>query len=265
MHVHINGVNLAYSDQGQGHPLVFVHAFPLNRRMWEPQVQTLSTTFRTITIDLRGHGESDAPMWRYTMEQFADDVIGVLDHLSISQATFVGLSMGGYTLLALYRTYPQRVSGLVLADTRAEADTEDVRTGRMSMAQIAYQKGAETIAKLMLPKLLSSETVTTKPHLVEVVHSLITTTKISEIVGDLIGMADRPAATDLLPTIACPTLVIVGEDDVATPPTDVQLMAERIPQARFEIIPHAGHLSNLEQPEAFNHALNTFLQPLKTH
>ncbi|MEC4671361.1 MAG: alpha/beta fold hydrolase, partial [Nitrospirota bacterium] len=109
MKVHINGIDLAYSDQGQGVPLVLIHAFPLNRAMWEPQVQALATHHRIITVDLRGHGESDAPMWHYTLEQFADDVKALLDHLTISQATFVGLSMGGYTLFALYRKYPERV------------------------------------------------------------------------------------------------------------------------------------------------------------
>ena len=259
MKVTINGVTLGYSDQGQGRPLVFIHAFPVNRAMWEPQMNALSSSCRTISIDLRGHGESDAPLWKHAMEQFADDVIGVLDHLAIEQATFVGLSMGGYTLFALYRKYPQRVAGLVLADTRVQADTEEAKAGRMAMAQVAYREGADAIADLMLPKLLSPETLATKPDLVQEVRRLMTSTQVSGIVSDLMAMADRPDSTELLSSLTCPTLVIVGQDDVATPPSESQFMADRMPHARLEIIPNAGHLSNLEQPELFTSLLKLFL------
>ena len=157
----INDIDLAYSDEGQGPPLIFLHAFPLNRTMWTPQAEALAARYRVITIDLRGHGESDAPMWRYTLEQFADDVIGLLNHLSISKATFIGLSMGGYILFALYRKYSEYVEALVFADTRAQADTPEGKAARFSMAQIAYKRGAATIADLMLPKLLSPAALTT--------------------------------------------------------------------------------------------------------
>ncbi len=262
MTVTINGVTLAYSDQGQGKPIVFLHAFPVNRTMWEPQMNALSHTYRTISIDLRGHGESDAPLWRSTMKQFADDVIGVLDHLSITQATFVWLSMGGYVLFALYRNYPERVAGLVLADTRAQADTEDTKAGRMAMAQVAYHQGAEAIAELMLPKLFSPATLATKADLIQTVRCLITSTKVSGMVSDLMAMADRPDATDMLATITCPTLIIVGQDDVATSPSESQFMADRIPHAHVEMIPDAGHLSNMEQPEAFTDIVKSFLKKL---
>ena len=155
MQTPINGIHLAYADQGHGTPLVFIHAFPLSRTMWDPQVQGFAKDYRVITVDLRGHGESDAPLWHYTLDQFADDLNGLLTHLSLSEAVFIGLSMGGYTLMAFSRKYPEKIKALVLADTRAQADTEEGRAGRFAMAQTAYKEGPEAIADLMLPKLLS--------------------------------------------------------------------------------------------------------------
>jgi len=259
----INGLNLAYTDQGQGQPVVFLHAFPQSRAMWAPQAEALSKTHRVVTLDFRGFGESDAPLWHYTLEQFADDVKGLLDHLSIQQAVLVGLSMGGYTLFAFYRKYADRVKGLVLADTRAQPDTEEGRAGRFTMAQTAYAKGASAIADIMLPKLLSPVALQTKPDLVGQVREAIEQTQISGIAGALMAMAERPDSVPLLTQIACPTLVITGELDGPTPPADGKLMAERIPGARLEIIPQAGHLSNLEQPEAFNGALQSFLKTIQ--
>ncbi len=147
MKANINGVELAYTDQGKGTPIVFVHGFPLNRSMWEPQVRSLSGQFRVITVDLRGHGESDAPLWLYTMDQFADDVKGLLDHLSIQQAVLAGFSMGGYVVFAFYRKYAARVKGLVLADTRPQPDSAEGRAGRFKTAQTAHKDGAGAIAR----------------------------------------------------------------------------------------------------------------------
>lgn len=259
MHAKINGISIAYHDRGSGFPLVFLHAFPLNRTMWVEQEQALSSRFRVITIDLRGHGESDAPLWRYTLDQAADDVIGLLDHLSIRQTVFVGLSMGGYILFALYRQYADRVRGLVLANTRAQADTLEGKEGRFQMAQTAYKNGPSAIADIMIPKLLSPATIQTKPDLVGRVRAMIEGNQISGIAGDLMAMAERPDSISLLNQITCPTQIIVGEVDLPTPPSDAKLMAERIPGARLTILPKAGHLSNLEQPDQFNKTIRTFV------
>jgi len=255
----INGINLAYTDAGHGTPVVLLHAFPQSRAMWDQQVTALTKRHRVIAPDFRGFGESDAPEGPYTLDQYADDVNGLLDHLAVPQALFVGLSMGGYTLFAFYRRHAARVNGLVLADTRAQADTEEGRAGRMAMAQTARSKGAGAIADIMLPKLLSSVAQHTKPNLVRQVRSTIERTTVSGITGALMAMAERPDSVPLLAQIACPVLVITGELDGPTPPADGKIMAERIPGARLEIIPRAGHLSNLEEPEAFNRTLLDFL------
>lgn len=258
MNVHVNGISLAYSDQGKGLPLIFLHAFPLNRTMWEPQVEALSSEFRIVTVDLRGHGESDAPLWRYTLDQAAEDVRALMDHLSIGQAVLVGLSMGGYILFAFYRRYPDRIKGLILANTRAQADTAEGKEARFQMAQIAYKKGPPAVADLMIPKLLSPLTIETRPDLVRRVRAMIESTKVSGIAGDLMAMAERTDSIPLLGSITCPVHVIAGELDQATPPADAKLMADRIAGSRFTVIPQAGHLSNLEQPDAFNRVVRAF-------
>jgi pimeloyl-ACP methyl ester carboxylesterase len=258
MQTQLNNITFGYSDQGTGLPIVFLHAFPLNRTMWATQEDALSSQFRIVTIDLRGHGESDAPLWRYTLEQSADDVRALLDYLAIRQALFVGLSMGGYLLFAFYRKYASRVKGLILADTRAQADTAEGKDGRFQMAQTAYKKGPSAIADLMIPKLLSPITIQTKPDLVQHVRAMIEGNQISGIAGDLMAMAERPDSIPLLNHITCPTQIIVGELDQATPPSDAKLMADHIPNARLAVIPQAAHLANLEQQEAFNQIVSAF-------
>ncbi|MBM4126149.1 MAG: alpha/beta fold hydrolase [Nitrospira sp.] len=260
MKVQVNGVTLAYSDRGAGVPLVFLHAFPLNRTMWASQEQALSSQFRVVTVDLRGHGESDAPLWRYTLDQAADDVRGVLDHLSIQQAVFVGLSMGGYILFAFYRKYADRVKGLVLADTKAQADTDEGKRARFEMAQVAYKKGPGAIADLMIPKLLSPASINANPELVRTVRAMIEGNQISGIAGDLMAMAERADSIPFLNQIACPTQIIVGERDHATPLSDAELMADRIPGARLSIIPGAAHLANMEQPDQFLEIVRAFAE-----
>ncbi len=258
----VNDITLAFNDQGTGLPLVLLHAFPLNRSMWEDQEKALSSQFRVITIDLRGHGESDAPLWHYTLNQAADDIRGLLDHLSIKQAVFIGLSMGGYISFAFYRKYAERVKALVLADTRAQADTEDGKRARFEMAQIAYKQGARAIADIMVPKLLSPTTIQTRPELVQRVRAMIEGNQVSGIAGDLMAMAERADSQPLLPRISCPTQIIVGERDIPTPLSDAQLMADRIPNASLAVMPGAGHLSNLEQPELFSEAIRSLAAKL---
>ncbi|MEX0829250.1 MAG: alpha/beta fold hydrolase [Nitrospirales bacterium] len=256
----INGVTVGYTDQGNGTPIVFIHAFPLSKTMWQPQVDALKDTYRVVTVDLGGHGESDIVLWNDTLDGYAKGVIHLLDHLGIAQAVFVGLSMGGYTLFSIYRHYANRVKAMVLADTRAQADSEEGKAGRHSMADVAFKDGASSIADIMLPKLLAPSTIQQRPEVVEEVRQMILHTSTAGIVVDLVAMAARPDSTDLLSTITCPTLVIVGEEDQATPLAESQYMADRISGSTLVTIAGAGHLSNLEQPEAFTHALMTFLK-----
>lgn len=166
--------------------------------------------------------------------------------------------MGGYILFAYYRKFSARVKGLILADTKAQADTEEGKNGRFQMAQTAYRKGPSAIADIMIPKLLSPSTIQTSPDLVQQVRAMIESTQISGIAGDLMAMAERPDSVALLTQITCPTQIIVGELDQATPASDAKLMSDHIPNACLAIIPNAAHLSNLEQPETFNQIVGSF-------
>ncbi|MBI5855071.1 MAG: alpha/beta fold hydrolase [Nitrospirae bacterium] len=253
----INGIQLAYDDEGLGTPLVFLHAFPMNRRMWTPQRAALASRYRVIALDLRGHGESDAPLWHYS-----EDLRALLDHLAVQQAVLIGLSMGGYILFAFHRNYPERIKALVFADTRAEADKPEQVTWRFQLAQRAHTLGASVVADEMVPKLLASGSQT-RPELVEQVRAIIHSTPVTGIAGDLMAIAERPDSTGQLAGIRCPTLVIVGQQDGLTTPDENRRIAEGIAGARLAVIPAAGHLSSLEQPEAFNAALLEFLQRIQ--
>lgn len=255
------GVQLAYHDMGAGEPIVFLHAFPLNQTMWNEQVAALSRNYRVITFDWRGFGASDAGETEVTMNVFADDLAALLDELQIERAIICGLSMGGYAAFAFYRQYAHRVKALILADTRASADTEEGKKGRYEMAELARQSGAAALVESMTPKLLGVTSLQNKPTLVERVQQMIRAAQSEGVARALLGMAQRDDATNLLAHITCPTLIIVGSEDKLTPPSDAEKMSQMIPHARLEVIATAGHLSNLEQSETFNRLVADFLQP----
>ena len=262
MKAKLQSLTLAYTDQGHGLPVVLLHAFPLNRQMWQPQIDVCSREYRILALDLRGHGESIAPEGPYTMDEMATDVRVLLDHLRIDQVVLVGLSMGGYISLAFFRQYRERVRALVLADTRAQADGEAGRSARYQMIELANRQGGEPIADTMLERLLSPAG-RQNGTLVEQIRALILSTPVSTITRDLVAMADRPDSSSLLPEIQCPTLVMVGEHDQPSPPDEARRLAEVIGHSQFALIANAGHLSNLEEPDAFNEALLSFLERLR--
>ncbi|HTI13364.1 MAG TPA: alpha/beta fold hydrolase [Dictyobacter sp.] len=257
----INSVEVAYDDHGVGIPVIFLHAFPLNRHMWDGQVSALldEQRFRLITLDWPGFGESVLSTDISTMESFADCIAGVMDALGIPQAILCGLSMGGYAAFAFLRKYPQRIRGLILSDTRPGADDETGKANRVRLAQVAETQGADAIADLQMSKLISEDTRQHHPAVEERVRQLISTASPQGIAAASRGMAQRQDATDLLSQIQFPTLVLVGEHDALTPPSVVQEYTKEISSARMAVIPHAGHLANLEQPDAFLAAIRSFL------
>lgn len=259
----IGGLELAWDDAGRGLPVVLLHAFPLDRRMWDPQRAALARGYRVITPDFRGHGESAVPEEDSTMERLAEDLRGLLEALRLEPVVLGGLSMGGYAAFAFLRRYPARVRALILADTRAGADTEEGRQARLENAALAERAGSAAIAERLLPKLLGASTHASNPQLVAAVREMILSTSPAGIARALRGMAARPDSTPLLAAIQVPTLVLVGEEDVLTPPAEAQAMAGAIPGAKLERIPAAGHLSNLEQPARFTPALEEFLASLR--
>ncbi len=257
----INNVELGYDDHGAGIPVIFLHAFPLNRSMWQAQITALlnEQRFRLVALDWRGFGESEINVEVSSMDLLAGDVLGLMDALGMQQAILCGLSMGGYVAFNFMRRYPQRVGGLILADTKPGADNEEARANREKVAQLAESQGAGAIAEMQAPRLLSTYTRSHHPEIELQVRQMINAATSRGIAAASRGMALREDATDLLPAITCPTLVIVGEDDALTPPDLARDYAAMIPGAQFARIPQAGHLSNLEQPQIFFEVVRNFL------
>jgi 3-oxoadipate enol-lactonase len=255
----INNFNLEYTDEGIGRPIVLLHGYPFNRSLWSEQIIMLSTAYRVIAPDLRGFGDSDAAPGTATMDVMAQDVVLLLNHLEIARATICGLSMGGYVALALYKQLPSRVRALVLADTRAQSDSEEAKPNRYQQAEKALSEGMAGIADAMWPKLLTPETVSKRPEVVKHVRDMMLQAKPEGAAAALRGMAERDDQTELLAKIAVPTLVIVGAGDAITPVADSEKMHRAIPNSRLVILENAGHVSNLERTEQFNDALLEFL------
>jgi 3-oxoadipate enol-lactonase len=261
MRAQLSDLVLAYDASGSGRPLLLIHGYPLNRTLWRPQVDGLIDTARVIAPDLRGHGESNASDEPFTVDQLADDLAELLDELGLTEPVVVGgLSMGGYVALAFYRRHQARVAGLILAATKAGADTEAGKANRDKAMALAREKGVEAIADSMLPKMLARDTYQSHPHLVQQARHMMASTPLGGVIGDLTAMRDRPDSTEMLGGILEPVLVIHGQEDQLIPPSEAEAAFARLPNARLALVPGAGHLVNLEQPEAFDAEVRTFLQ-----
>jgi pimeloyl-ACP methyl ester carboxylesterase len=251
------------ATSGAGTPLVLLHAFPLDGRMWAPQVEALAGSYQVIVPDLRGFGAArEQAVEEAGMDLLADDVTRLLDDRGLDRVVLGGLSLGGYVALAFMGRHAERVSGLVLLDTKAAADGDQARDARLEMAERVLAEGSGFVAEAMLPRLLGPTSREHRPELVEKVAAMIREQDPRAIAGAQRGMAARAATTGLLGSIAVPTLVITGEEDAVTGPEVGRDLATGIPGARFLLVEEAGHLSNLEQPEVVNEALLDFLAPL---
>jgi 3-oxoadipate enol-lactonase len=265
-HVSLGGRRLSFLDGDPGdagNTIVFLHAFPLHAGMWAPQIQDLPAGWRAVAPDFRGfglsEGDADGHDAAMTMDDYAADVAGLLDQLAISRAVCCGLSMGGYALFALLRRCPERIQGIVLADTRSAADTAAGVAGRQAMLERLAKDVPPAIAAQMLPGLLGESTRRERPAVVQDVARMLGGASATGIGGAVRRMMSRPDSTPLLASIACPTLVVVGDEDTLTPAADSRAMQAAIPGSTLTVIPAAGHLSNLERPDAFNGALWRFL------
>lgn len=258
----IDDLQLAYTDAGSGAPVVLIHGYPFNRSLWNEQVEALSGKYRVVAPDLRGFGESDSSSGPVTMNRMAQDVAQLMDQLDIPQAVIGGLSMGGYVALAFCKQFPERVRAVVLADTRAQADTEEAKKTRAEQAEKALSEGMAGIADAMLPKLLTPDTVSKRPEVVKRIRDMMLKTKPEGAAGALLGMAQRDDQTEFISSIKVPALIIAGREDAITPPADSEAMHAKIAGSRLIVIENAGHVSNLEQTQQFNDALLAFLNSL---
>lgn len=261
---------LAYLDSapdGAGKPvLVLVHAFPLGAQMWEPQFRGAFQGWRLIAPDLRGFGGSTDERGEGvdpSIDDYADDVAALVrDVAGGGPVVLGGLSMGGYVCLAVMRRTPGLVRALILADTRAGADSLEARAGRKALLTTLEHDGPQGVAREMMPKLLGASTREHNPGVEETVRLLIKRQSPGAIRDAILRMMERPDSKPLLPSIAAPVLVVVGDDDTLTPPSESEAMADALPHATLVRISGAGHLTNLEQPQAFEASVEDFLAGL---
>lgn len=257
-------IELNAREAGEGETILFIHGFPFDSALWEPQLAALPPGWQGLAPDLRGFGQS--PMGGepvHFMELLADDLAALLKGRGVEEAVICGLSMGGYVAFALRRRHPELVRALVLADTRPGADSAEGRLNRERLAGAARAEGVAPVVSAMLPKLVSMSTRLERPQVVEEIRAMMERQPPEGMARALLGMAGRQDAGPGLARIDEPVLVLVGEEDAITPRGEAQLMARAIRGARIEIIPEAGHVSNLEAPDAFNRALAGFLNGVR--
>ncbi|MBV6522151.1 MAG: 3-oxoadipate enol-lactonase 2 [Gemmatimonadaceae bacterium] len=255
------GIEIGYEDMGTGIPVCFLHGFPHNRSLWTPQLHGLLDRARCLAPDLRGFGETTAA-GPFSMDQYADDVASLLDLVRIERAVIVGLSMGGYVAFSFWRRHRDRVRALVLADTRAGADTEEARTRRNEMIALAREKGSAAVADAMIVGMVGRGTRERSPHVVDEVHRLLASAPVEGVIGALEALRERADSHSTLATIDVPTLVVVGEEDVITPVSEARVLHSAVRGSSLEVLSGAGHVSNVERPAAFNHVLSEFLAKL---
>ena len=255
----VGGSPVRYLEAGSGSPVVLLHAFPLSADMWRPQLAQPPEGARLLAPDLRGFGPEARTPAR-TMEEMAADVLDWLDALRIDRAAIGGLSMGGYLTFALFRLAPERFTGVILANTRAAADTAEGRANRDRMSALVREQGVSAVADQMLPKLLGETSRAAQPALSAEVRRMIESNTARGVDGAILAMRDRPDSSSLLPAMLRPALVIAGEEDALIPAADAVRMHEALPRSQLVMIPRAGHLSNLEAPTPFSQALDAFVR-----
>lgn len=261
MHVTIGDRVISVDVEGQGEPVLLVHAFPLDRRVWQSQITALARSHRVIALDLPGFGESDPASKTTTMDDYADDLAALLDRLEVRDSvTLCGLSMGGYIAFAFFRRHPERLRGLILCDTRSVADPVAKRAERERLAAEVMEQGTADLVENMPSVLLGKTTQRDRPAIAATVRSMIADASPEGVAAASRAMASRPDSTAMLASIDVPTLIVCGEEDLISPPQEMRELADRIPDAAYVEIAGAGHLSPLEGPDVFNEALLRFLK-----
>ncbi|MGB3526062.1 MAG: alpha/beta fold hydrolase [Flavobacteriales bacterium] len=244
------------------HHLLLIHGFPLDHTLWQPNMEALEHVAQVMAPDLLAFESAEAVPEVLTMEHLADQLKAQLDANGIQRTVLCGLSMGGYVALAFLERWPERVSGIILCNTRSIADTEEAKEGREATALDVLAKGSEVIARAMVPKLLSEKTRSTVPELAKTVEAMIARQRPEAIAAASRGMALRPDRTHVLRESDTPTLIITGENDALMPLATSEAMATAAPRSTLVVLPEAGHLSNMEAPDGFNSAVVDFLRTL---
>jgi 3-oxoadipate enol-lactonase len=260
MKINLRNFTAAYEEAGTGIPVLLVHGFPLHRQMWQPQIESLAKFARVIAIDLRAHGGSDGKPEDFTIELFADDCLEFIDALGIKEKIILGgLSMGGYICLAFYRKYAERLAGMVLTATWAGADSNEAQANRdKSIAQVT-EHGTTPLVASMLSRLFSPHSLAHNKPLVNQVEKIMNSIHLQTVIADLHALKVRPDSKALIPNINVPLCIIHGQDDQIIPLAEAQEMDRTAKNSSLHILPNAGHLLNLEQPDFFNTAIHQFV------
>jgi 3-oxoadipate enol-lactonase len=262
INITINNLTVSYSDHGPDDApvIIFIHGFPLNKSMWNIQVEALKENYRVIAYDIRGHGNSDQGIDEFSIELFVLDLLRLMEKLKIEKSILCGLSLGGYIALNAVLKHPDRFDGLILNDTQCIADTPEIKENRCNAIISIKEKGVEQYADEIIKKLFAQETFTKNKNVIDAVREMIISTPKQSLCNTLHALAERKETCDQLPEINIPVLIMVGEEDKITPIAAAQQMHEKILNSKLEIIQQAGHLSNLENPTAFNTHLVNFLE-----
>ncbi len=260
MRVQVNEVALGVEDHGEGVPLLLLHGFPLSSAMWTPVRTALEQAARVITPDLRGFGESDKPTAGYAMEDLARDVVGLADALALDRFVLGGHSMGGYIALRVAAGHGERIAGLILVDSRAEADPPEGKARRD--AGIARITRGETAAFLdeFTANLVGPSSKARAPRLLDEIRAIAADAAPHALAGCLAGMRDRPDSSAVLPGLDIPALVIVGREDALTPPALSHAMAKSLPTCTLVEVPASGHTPSMERPIPTAEAMLGFLR-----
>jgi pimeloyl-ACP methyl ester carboxylesterase len=253
---------IVYRTLGEGTPVILLHPFPANHEFWLPVAEALSTRYRLILPDMRGHGDSDVGDGPATVEKHAADIARVMDHAEIGRAPLVGVSIGGYALFEFWRRHRGRVAALALCNTKAPADSAEARAGRVQAANDVMERGTEPFFQSMIPRLLGKTTREARPDLVEGALRMMRKMSPQDVAQVQRGMAGRPDSVDTLKTINVPTLLVTGDEDILTGVNEAELMRQHISGSQLRVIPKAGHYSPWEQPEEAGKLLRQFLERL---
>lgn len=257
----VNNLTVGYTDEGPDNAptIIFIHGFPFNRAMWTAQVEMLKDSFRVISYDVRGHGESDIGSTQFSINLFVGDLIHFMDTLNIKATVVCGLSMGGYIALRAMELHPTRFLGLVLSDTQCTADTPEGKEKRSKAIDSINQNGVESYADASIINLFATESFNSKQEEVVTIRSIIEKTSKETLCKTLMALANRKETCSGLGEINVPVLIMVGKEDKITPIASAEFMHQKIKGSVMSIIDDAGHLANLENPSAFNSHLSQFL------
>ena len=259
--IKIDNLCVSYNDSGtdNAETIIFLHGFPLNKSMWDRQADALKNKYRVIAYDIRGHGNSEAGIDEFFIELFVNDLVQLMNALKIDKAVLCGLSMGGYIALSAIEKYPHRFEALVLSDTQCMADTPEAKEKRLKTIGHIKEKGVENYADESLKMLFAPESfITNKEEIISVKEMIINTSKQS-LFNTLIALSERKETCSSLQDIEVPVLIMAGKEDKITPPDVARMMHEKIQNSALNIIEHAGHLANMENPDEFNYQLEHFL------